>query len=211
MAQGRPIDSPLKILTNKQEAFCQEYVTNGGKANEAYEATYNVVKRNTANVASHELIHLPYIKERIQLLKQLYIDATQIDPNQYITTSLLAVTEATVYDYIDDEGELIEQSSLTPAQKRAIESLTINEKTDVLGNVLRTYKITLSNRIKALDMLAKSTDFYQPHQQAKYKQGLTSTRTQNSRAAESSKNVINIQHNYHLQSTEELEALLESK
>ena len=78
---------------------------NGGNATEAYLEAYDSSSRQSAHVNGAKVANMPIVIDRIIELRQLYNNAIQIDPKQYLTTQLLNICDTSVFDLIDDTGQ----------------------------------------------------------------------------------------------------------
>lgn len=202
--QGRSIDSPIKILTKKQEAFAMEYVANGGNATEAYLAVYSDNRDSARSAAQHVTNH-PLVAQRIEMLKQQYLQSITIDPTTYVMSNLIELNETTITDFIDDKGKVMSLKNIPKSKAKAISKIKVTENTDTEGNTRKTYELTLIDRLQTIDKIAKHIGFYNTHTQGKYKQHLSSTRNIQGKMEESSEIINNIQHNYYQLPIEELE------
>ena len=209
MAQGRKKGTELSMLTKKQEAFAFEYATNGGNARQAYLDSHDSHSTNAASIAGCKLVDRPDIQKRIFEIRERLHTQIQIDPNQYITTQLLAITETSVFDFIDESGQLKDIETLPEAKKRAIKKLTKNEHYSKEGEIVRiTYNIELMDRDKAIDKLSKASGYYAAHQQSRYKSNHEVDKQIRRSFAGDGEKSVNIQNNYYQLPTEELEKKL---
>lgn len=57
-------------ITEKQKAFCREYVRNGGNGTQAYLTAYDTESETTASIESSRLLRLDHITEYITTLNK---------------------------------------------------------------------------------------------------------------------------------------------
>lgn len=57
-------------ITEKQKAFCREYVRNGGNGTQAYLTAYDTESETTASIESSKLLRLDHITEYIATLNK---------------------------------------------------------------------------------------------------------------------------------------------
>lgn len=205
---ARKLDDPIKQLTKKQENFAFEYVQNGGDATKAYLTCYDTENIQSAWTHGAELTKHPLIRNKIFQLRELYNNSIQIDPAQYLTTKLLAIAETTVFDIIDEQGQLRPKEEIPVAKQQAIEDITINHKIDKEGNNTTTYKIKLVSKSNTLEKLAKSIGYYEEHQNGRYKGTLAQGGKLSDGTVGSGKNGLLVQNNFYNMSVEELQAKL---
>lgn len=210
MGKGRK-NTEIKVLTNNQEHFCQAFVRNGGIATDAYLECYNTESRQNAGTNGYQLLQNDFIKDRIYQLRELVNSSIQIDPKQYITSQLLAITEVSLFDFINSDGSIKELDNVSDSKKRALKDMTITEAFNPnTGVTTRTYKLSLMDRDKALDKLAKASGYYGAHQQSRYKSDLATNKAIRGTFGGGATKDVNIQNNYYNLSTEELEAKLKA-
>jgi len=172
MAQGRK-NSEISILTNKQESFVNEYLRNGGNSAGAYMHAYDSNSQNSAYQNGAALANDPRIKARIIELRELYNNAIQIDPKQYLTTQLLSIVSCDVFDIIDNNGQLKNIDDIDPNKRKAIKGIDITHVIDKDGNNRTTYKISLIDKVPIYEKLAKAIGYYEEHQKSRYKSTLS--------------------------------------
>ena len=68
--KSKPVAAP-KLLTIKQEAFCQAYIQNGGNASEAYRSAYDAenMKSESVNVNASKLLASAKVALRVSELR----------------------------------------------------------------------------------------------------------------------------------------------
>lgn len=69
-------------LTDKQEAFCQEFVSNGYNPQKAYLAIYNTINPQQASTKAWELQQKPEIKARITEIQKDRFEALCINADR---------------------------------------------------------------------------------------------------------------------------------
>lgn len=73
---------PRKELTNKQIAFCEEYVANGYKAIEAYAVAYPNSCENSLRSNPYQLLQNPKVKVYIRELQSQRFEALNISADR---------------------------------------------------------------------------------------------------------------------------------
>jgi len=195
--QGREKLDPLKVLTTKQENFSQEYIINGGHAQNAYLAAYDTTNRTSASVAGIELTNNPLVANRIIHLKKQALQAITIDPTMYVLSSLIELNETSLNDFIDDKGHVIALNKMPKNKTKAIAKLKIINNTDSEGNHKQTIDITLIDRLQVIEKIAKHINFYSLASQEKDLRHTTANRNRRGKDAESSEKQINLQQNFY--------------
>ncbi len=85
-----------RVLTPKQLAFVEEYLRNGGNAEEAYKKSYDVTttKRSTISAAAWQLIHHPAILKRIEIAQDNAQRNIQAKANITVESLMIELDEA---------------------------------------------------------------------------------------------------------------------
>lgn len=124
-------------LTDKQEAFCQEYVVDMNATQAAIRAGY---KENTARSMACKMLTKVNIQERIAELKQERCQRTKIDADWV----LMAAKK--IYDRCMQEEPILDREGKPVVV------------TDGNGELVAAYKFDSSGANKALDTIGKHVD-----------------------------------------------------
>lgn len=84
--------SERTTLTNKQKAFCEEYVANGGNATQAYMFAYygdlDPIEKpkhyETARSRAYQMLRLGYVKEYLTALQKEAFERAMITPEKIV-------------------------------------------------------------------------------------------------------------------------------
>jgi len=146
-------------LTPKQEKFAQVYVETGN-ASEAYRQAYNAKKwtENAVAVNACKTLGLANVSLRVNELKARQLEKHDVTINrvvsEYRKLAFLDIRRA-----FDDEGNLRPIQDLDDDTAAAIAGLEFEEVFERDGatrnHVGRIHKLKLSDKIRALDSLAK--------------------------------------------------------
>lgn len=92
-------------LTDKQEAFCREYVLNLGNASAAYRIAYEAENMGAASIhqCAYELKQNPEIALRIEELRQETLEGYVIS-REYLTKELIEIVDCSKKLKIEGEG-----------------------------------------------------------------------------------------------------------
>jgi hypothetical protein len=141
-------------LTPKQQLFCDEFFVDFNAMAAALRAGYS-----KATALNGQLMRIPkiiaHVKGRMKKTrKKLNID------HERIAAELAKIAFANMGDYFGADGEAKPMHKLTDDQKAAVVNLKITE-----GKDGTTIQLRMSNKLQALEKLAKHTGFYHPEQQ----------------------------------------------
>jgi phage terminase small subunit len=147
----------VKELTIKAERFCQEYVNNGGNADEAHEAAYGYsIKNNGFNNVSR-LLNDPRIFLKIQEFRAEISDHYKVT-RERIVEELACVAFSDLADYMDHDGKTLIVKSLSDLPRRLTRAVSQIEQIDTAsGPVIR---LKFHDKLVALDKLNKMAGNY---------------------------------------------------
>lgn len=142
-------------LTDMQEDFCNHYIREVNATLAAKLAGYS---QQTAGSIGYELLRVPHVLQRIQMLR-LKVDKGNDGLREKIIRKLMIMADLDVATLYDEAG------NLKPVHEWDLEARTsvmgIDTTEDLLG-FTKTKKIKLSERTKALDMLIKMQGYNAP-------------------------------------------------
>lgn len=148
-----------KTLTDKEEAFCQNYCIHLNGSRAVIEAGYNVSQPNTYGT---ELRQKEHIKKRIEEIRGDTAKAAGIT-RLGIALELKKMAFSSMADYYDQWGDLKPFDELTPFQKACLAEIKVTEKT--YGEVTDKFsQIKLHDKAKALDQLIKMFGYNEPEE-----------------------------------------------
>lgn len=137
-------------LSDKQEAFCREYLIDLNGTQSAIRAGYS---ENTANSQCCRLLGNASIQKRIIELKQARNEATEINAN-YVMRRLVEIDEMDVADILTDSGDfkpIKEWPKVWRTTLSAIDIQIINSgDTEAI-----TKKIKWPDKLRNLELLGK--------------------------------------------------------
>lgn len=147
-------------LTGKQERFCQEYIIDWNATQAYIRAGYKAKNDNVAKATASKLLTKPNIKSRIDELKAEIKKLKDIDTAQ-IVDNLIPIASSNLHDFlvVGDDGRL--SYDVFKHDGRAIQSIDIEDYTDMDGELKQRVKIKLWDKNKANDQLARYTGAYE--------------------------------------------------
>ncbi|UCH12301.1 MAG: terminase small subunit [Candidatus Omnitrophota bacterium] len=123
-------------LNDKQEAFCQEYCSNGYNALKAYIKAYPDSSHNAAKANSHRLIDNDRIRDRIDEIKAKISEKWELSKD-YVIKGLYNIAEdkttqkAVKVRAYENLGRICGAFELDNEQKREDKELTELQKRDI--------------------------------------------------------------------------------
>lgn len=155
--------SDIKALTEKEEAFCQQYLIDFNGARSARAAGYS---ENTAKEIAAENLTKPHIRARIQALRQEMGKQFNIT-RERIAQEYSRIAFFDIKKVFDDEGELIPVTKLDDDTAAAIAGIEVsndwekdeNNRPVIVGQLK---KIKISDKRSALDSLVKLMGYAEP-------------------------------------------------
>lgn len=139
-----------KVLTPKQERFCQEYLANGFNATEA--AIAAGYSKKTAYSIGQENLKKPEIQARIEEKQKHLAEAAGVSALQ-IAEELKQIAFSSIADFHNTWIDLKQFEDLTPAQRACIaetQTKTVKRKN---GLVVDYVKVKLHDKLKAITNL----------------------------------------------------------
>lgn len=152
-------------ITPKQQSFCIHYVENGGNASAAYRAAYNCSKMKQESVwnAAHMLFKNSKVTVMVEVLleeKRAAIKKNYQVDEERLTKGYARIAFANVKDLFDENGNLKKIQDLPDDIAMALQSVEFVTKSAGAGEVEHVTRIKLNDRLKALQDLGKSIDFF---------------------------------------------------
>jgi phage terminase small subunit len=138
-------------LTPKQARFCAEFFVDYNATAAALRAGYS-----PATAANGRLMTLPKIKQHLQQRGALINEELDVT-HQMVLTELKKMAFANMGDYFGSDGKIKPMQEIGDSAKAALLNYTITE--DKNGT---TIKIRMSNKLQALEKIAKHIKFYDP-------------------------------------------------
>jgi phage terminase small subunit len=137
-------------LTPKQALFCDEYFKDFNAKQAALRAGYSL-----ATALNGKLMALPKIKYHLQQRGAAAADAAQLS-REMVLAELNKIAFATMGDYFGEDGKLKTMNVIKDDAKAALLNFTVTE-----GKYGTTVKIRMSNKLSALEKIAKHVGFYE--------------------------------------------------
>jgi phage terminase small subunit len=138
-------------LTPKQARFCAEFFVDYNATAAALRAGYS-----PATAVNGRLMTLPKIKQHLQQRGALINEELDVT-HQMVLTELKNMAFANMGDYFGSDGKIKPMHEIGDGAKAALLNYTITE--DKNGT---TIKIWMSNKLQALEKIAKHIKFYDP-------------------------------------------------
>lgn len=142
------------MLTDKQEAFCREYLVDLNATQAAIRAGYGA---KYANRTATQLLANAAVKQRIDELKGERNQRTEINAD-YVLRRLAAIDQMDVLDILNDDGGLKPISEWPPVWRTSISAMDIESRTlnfDETTTEFILKKIKWPDKVKNLSLLGK--------------------------------------------------------
>jgi phage terminase small subunit len=147
----------MKELTIKTERFCQEYVNNGGNADEAHEAAYGYSHKTSGFNNVSRLLDDPRVFLKIQEFRAQISSEYKVT-RERIVEELASVAFSDLADYMDHDGKTLIVKSLSDLPRRLTRAVSQIEQIDTAsGPVIR---LKFHDKLVALDKLNKMAGNY---------------------------------------------------
>lgn len=149
-------------LTDKQEAFCNEYLVDLNATQAAKRAKYS---EDSAGSIGHELLKKPEIQQRINQLREEMGKGFNIT-RERVAQEYARIAFSDIGSLMNDEGGMKIIANLPADTRAAIASVEVLEEFDLLGpekeKVGETKKVKLWDKVKALDSLSRLMGYNAP-------------------------------------------------
>lgn len=146
--------SLIEGFTDKQIAFCQEYLIDLNATQAAKRAGYSPKSaREMASVmlSKHNInAYISYLKR--ERAKRVSVDA------DWVLNQLVSIAGANISNFINEDGTIVNIKELDHDTSLAINSLDIQESVSADGEnagISRVVKIRMSDKLKALELIGK--------------------------------------------------------
>ncbi len=155
----------------KEDLFVHEYLTNGRNQSKAYMEVYESDNPLAASVQGHHLLKKPNIKEAIRKITKEKLDQYDYCEGDIIR-EVAGIAFSDITNYLDFAGDeiLLKSSDTLKHYSRVIKKVKITPKLmSAVGSdgekVFKegaTVELELYDKIKALDMLGKNLQLFEP-------------------------------------------------
>lgn len=151
-------------LTPKQEQFCQEYLIDLNATAAAIRAGFSAA---TARSIGHENLTKPDIQERLAELTADRSVRTGITQDQ----ALHLIADCAFFDLLDvlnSDGTPKPIGEMSRAARAAIRTIETRETTPTRNRCesVKIHRITLTDRVRALELLARHLGLFSEHRQS---------------------------------------------
>jgi phage terminase small subunit len=147
----------LSTLTPKQALFCDEYFKDFNATQAALRAGYS-----PATALNGKLMTLPKIKYHLQQRGAAAADAAQLS-REMVLAELNKIAFASMGDYFGEDGKLLAMNLVKDDAKAALLNFTVTE-----GKYGTTIKIRMSNKLTALEKIARHVRFYDAPEEGEF-------------------------------------------
>lgn len=154
-------------MSDKQELFCQEYIIDFNATQAAIRAGYS---KKTANRIATENLSKPVIQACLNELKTkraIKVDVTA----ERILKELANIAFLDIRKFFDEDGQLKKPADLDDECATTLSSIESDELFEGYGDERRSIgyskKVKFWDKLKALEMLAKHTGFFEKDNQQK--------------------------------------------
>ena len=138
--------SKEKKLTDKQEAFCQEYLIDLNATQAAIRAGYS--EKTAASMGQQNLIKLE-ITKRLHELKAKRSEKTQIDAN-YVLNRLAEIDSMDVADILESDGSVKPINEWPKVWRQTVSGVDVSSDGEVILK-----KVKWPDKVKNLELLGK--------------------------------------------------------
>ncbi|ECG1895489.1 terminase small subunit [Salmonella enterica subsp. enterica] len=142
------------MLTDKQEAFCREYLVDLNATQAAIRAGYS---EKTANRIAAQLLSKLDIQQRVSALKDGRNQRTEINAD-YVLRRLAEIDQMDVLDILNGDGGLRPISEWPPVWRTSISAMDIESKIVNFDETTTEFilkKIKWPDKVKNLSLLGK--------------------------------------------------------
>lgn len=148
-------------LTDKQRQFVVEYCKHYNATQAAKDAGYSARSASEMGRRLLDRNKYPKVAKAIGYIQQQSIKSAIITKEQ-ILQELSIISLRDIIELCDENGQIVvdDLRKLSPAIRRQIEGITIEERDTVRGPV-KTYKLTLCRKMQALEMCMKHFGMYE--------------------------------------------------
>ncbi len=143
-------------LTAKQALFVEEYVVDLNATQAAIRAGYS---EKTAGAVGHENLTKPEIQSAISERTQRRLAATEVTGNR-VLSAIAAIAFGDIRKMFDAEGALTKPQEWDDETAASVAGFEVVTTSPGDGIVLHTAKIKRTDRLRALDMLARHHSLY---------------------------------------------------
>jgi len=156
------MEQPDKIkLTNKQEAFCQEYVKDYNAKQAAIRVGYS---EKTAKEIGCENLTKPNVSARIDSLRADIYKRNKVTVDE-IVNGLGEMFRVDTTEIFKEDGSLKPLSEMTPRARKAIKNIKIQEYAYDDGSKSEKRTIELHDKLSAVEKLMKHLGGYEKDNQ----------------------------------------------
>lgn len=141
-------------LTDKQEMFCREYLTDLNATQAAIRAGYSA---KTANRTAHENMTKPEIQARLAELMKERNQKAQIS-SEYVLNRLVEIDQLDVLDILNDEGDMKPVKEWPKSWRTTLSGLDIIAMGSDQDTTTLVKKIKWPDKLKNLELLGKHID-----------------------------------------------------
>ena len=147
-----------KKLTDRQEKFCKEYITDHNATQAAIRAGYS---KKTAGAIGTENLSKPSIQKRLAQLTKPITKKLEITAEK-VLTELSHLAFSNIKPFIDKEGNIVPIHKLKDSETAAISSLDVDEITAGVAKVSigTSKKMKLHSKLKALELLGSHLSLF---------------------------------------------------
>lgn len=147
--KARMTKTKMKPMPPAQMAFIQAYFANGRNATDAYRQAHPGTTYGTCGVEGHRCLKKPKVAAEIRRRDDIDNARYKVSADN-ILAELSSVAFSDVADVYAKDGAIAHPRKMPARARRAIESITTTE-----GPNGSLKKVKLSNKLKALEILAK--------------------------------------------------------
>jgi phage terminase small subunit len=146
-----------KKLTNKEKAFCKEYIVDFNARRAAEEAGYS---EKTARQTGYENLTKHYIQVEIHRLTQERAERLQVSQDR-VVQELMKIAFSDITDYVDNDGSIdINNETLSGVIKEYKSKLRYQKTEGSEPEPIIEKEIKLYDKMKALELLGRHLSMY---------------------------------------------------
>lgn len=138
-------------LNHRRKLFCEEYMKDLNGKQAAIRAGYSV---KTANEQAARLVHIPEVKEYIQVLRNEISERNKVDVDELVGI-LANIARCDIAEYYDDEGNLRDIEDIPKEHRAALDSIDVSDVYEGRVKIGETKRVRFVNRLTAIELLMK--------------------------------------------------------
>lgn len=143
-----------KVLTDKQELFCLEYIKDLNATQAAIRSGYS---EDSASSIGFENLRKPEIQKRLSGLIQARNERLEVDAD-YVLNRLVEIDQMDIVDILNDDGTVKSIQSWPRAWRTTLSAIDITELSNDGDQEAILKKIKWPDKVRNLELIGKHVD-----------------------------------------------------